>query len=136
MSDVNYRVRCETDTMIDGLPCRIIRYGMTKAECNAPLYCPAWYDVGTGYAELSVGGRRTPRENEMPGRHYFNKRIMTDEEKNRDLRAQTLQAHSDSRSVAAPDGEGSADGVEELQANVTEGIDGCDPLRAEQEMTT
>lgn len=131
--NVNYKVRCETDTMSHGLPCRIIRYGMTKAECNAPLYCPAWYDVGTRYADLSVGGRRTPIENER-GRHYFNKRIMTDEEKNRDLRAQTLQGHNDSRTIAALDREGSADGTGEVASDTESNSRG--DQRTEEEMTT
>lgn len=118
---VDYKVRCETDTMIDGLPCRVIRYGVTKAECNEGLYCPAWYDVGT---HQSGGGRTTPIENETI-RHFFNKRIMTDEEKNCDLRAQaqTILGDSDSGSVGAPDGEGSTDSPQELED--TAGGAGC-----------
>lgn len=126
---VNYKVRCEQDTMIDGLTCRVIRYGVTKDECNVACY-PSWHDVGTNYNQR--GGRTTPIENETI-KHFFNKRIIIDEDYV--PKTQTVHGDSDAGSVGSHDGEGSTDGTEEIEASA-EGVGCGDQGTGEEEVTS
>lgn len=44
---VNFHVRCVTDAVVAGMPCQIIRYGVTTEEANKNLNFPAWRDMRT-----------------------------------------------------------------------------------------
>lgn len=114
--DFDYRKRCVRDMEVDGVPCVVIRYGMTADEANGS-FNTCFYDESTSYADLSVGGRRSgnPIEEEWKlRRHYFNKRIVTSEEK---LGLEAVQGNRNVGVVGALYGEGGAGGVEIIEAS-------------------
>lgn len=132
---INYKKRCETgpEPLIgvyynDDLECRIIRYGMTANEANAGHDRAYWHDVETSYADLSRGGRKPGNPIEMEyklRKHYFNKRIQTDEEKWAGQRVETKQRNDALRGDSggddqrAPDEGGSIFNADEVTFSAT-----------------
>jgi hypothetical protein len=143
---VDYRVRCGVMvTLSDGTAYEVIRYGVTSEDM-----CGFWYDLPAPYAQLSRGGRRPGNPIEMEkSRHYFNKRIMTDEER-QEGQARTVaakygprvlgcgvvvQGGGDAGSVVACDGAGGDGGAGTTEADDgSAGSGGRGPHRDEDEI--
>lgn len=110
----DFRKRCARDAEVDGLECVVIRYGVTAEETRDLMGIESHYELpDANYRDLSIGGRRSgrPIENER-GRHFFNKRIMTDEE--RVAGRPAVQGRGDVGGVSAPTEAGGSGGVADV----------------------
>jgi hypothetical protein len=118
--DFDFRKRCARPASVDGLPYQVVRYGVSAAEMGGL----PWRDVET--VRRDRHGRVTAVEHEWATRrHYFNKRIYTDEE------TISLQAGRYARGLGSLNGARGPIGTEETQAG--EGCSGSGDQGAKQD---